>query len=75
VTLFDSFPTPAPVPTSPAAPPPPPPLTTTTSTELACRLTGCTRPLEAHTVTQAAIENALRPVPITPRKPRKKRKK
>jgi hypothetical protein len=29
--------------------------------DLPCRLTGCTRPLEAHTVTQAAIENALHP--------------
>lgn len=73
MTLFDSHPTLAPaVATPPAAPPPPPPLTTTASTGLACRLTGCTRPLEAHTVTLAAIENALHPVPVTPRKKRKK---
>ena len=37
---------------------------------LSCRQTGCTRPIEAHVVTQAAIWNAAHPVPTT----RKKRK-
>jgi len=65
MTLFDA--TPAPV-APPVANPEPP---AEVDHALGCRTTGCTRPLEAHVVTQAAIWNAAHPVPVTPRKKRK----
>lgn len=58
MTLFD------------AVPIPPAPDTV----ELSCRLTGCTRPLAAHVVTQASIENALHPRPAPVKKKRKGKK-
>lgn len=72
MTLFD--PTPLGPATGHTAPDPVEPEATVEPTgeiELACRLTGCSRPLDAHTVTQARITNAQHPQ--TP-KPARKRK-
>lgn len=70
MTLFDAAPSPparaAPDVAVPATPPP-----VVVIEELSCLLTGCTRPLDAHIVTQAALWNAQHPVPVTRKKKRK----